>query len=356
MSMDIEAEGEDSPQQKSAADYLCEVLKSKADLGIEKGDNVVSLKELPFLTPRGRYDVDMLKDSLRLRGKSYDYKITYAQITMLFLLPKPDDFHFLFVLGLDPPLRQGQTRYPFLVLQFVRDEEMAVNLNLDAAIIADQYAGRLQKSYDAPTFEVVSSIFQGLTNKKIIGPGQFRSAISGSAGVKCSLKANEGYLYALEKSFLFVPKPATYMAHTDISYATFSRVSGGSSRTIDLVFSLKQGSEVSLSNISREEYTGLEEYLKMHKVKVKNELNEESRLPFISDDEDGSGSIRSAGSQDEEEDDSDASFVLPDDEHGSDSSSGYDSDASSGSESDHPPSKRNISEHTKPPSKKAKKM
>jgi structure-specific recognition protein 1 len=91
----------------------------------------VSFKELPFLTPRGRYDVDMFPTFLRLRGKSYDYKINYSSITKLFMLPKPDDLHVIFVVGLDPPLRQGQTRYPFLVLQFVRDDEMIIDVNLD---------------------------------------------------------------------------------------------------------------------------------------------------------------------------------------------------------------------------------
>jgi len=34
-----------------------------------------------------------------------------------------------------------------------------------------KYEGRLQKSYDAPTFEVVCSIFKGLTGQKVIVPG-----------------------------------------------------------------------------------------------------------------------------------------------------------------------------------------
>jgi len=73
----------------------------------------------------------MFATFLRLRGKTYDYKIDYEQVVKLFLLPKPDDAHVLFVVGVDPPLRQGQTRYPFLVIQFSREEEMEVELNID---------------------------------------------------------------------------------------------------------------------------------------------------------------------------------------------------------------------------------
>ena len=79
---------------------------------------------------RGRFDIDMYENSFRLRGKTYDYKIQYDSIKKFLLLPKPDDMHILITVGLDPPLRQGQTRYPFLVMQLKRDEEVDLDLNM----------------------------------------------------------------------------------------------------------------------------------------------------------------------------------------------------------------------------------
>lgn len=38
-------------------------------------------------------DIDFYSDFLRLRGKTYDYRITFKQIQKLFCLPKPDDIH-----------------------------------------------------------------------------------------------------------------------------------------------------------------------------------------------------------------------------------------------------------------------
>lgn len=163
-------------------------------------------------TPRGRYDVDMYATFLRLRGKTYDYKINYEQVVKLFLLPKPDDAHVLFVVGVDPPLRQGQTRYPFLVIQFTREEDMEVELNIEefvprrgwahgSDVYQQEYASRLKQSYDAPAYDVVSSIFRGLTGRKIITPGAFSSHVN-QPGVKCALKASEGILYPLEKFHL----------------------------------------------------------------------------------------------------------------------------------------------------------
>ena len=72
----------------------------------------------------------MYEGSFRLRGKTYDYKIPYDNIKKFMLLPKPDDLHTLITIGLDPPLRQGQTRYPFLVMQFKREEEVLIDLNM----------------------------------------------------------------------------------------------------------------------------------------------------------------------------------------------------------------------------------
>lgn len=53
----------------------------------------------------------------RMRGQKYDYKIKYDDISRLFLLPKPDDVHMAFVIALDKPIRQGQQRYQYLILQ-----------------------------------------------------------------------------------------------------------------------------------------------------------------------------------------------------------------------------------------------
>ena len=78
----------------------------------------------------------MYESSFRLRGKTYDYKIQYSSIKKFFLLPKNDDTHTLIVLGLDPPLRQGQTRYPFLVMQLKLDEEISLELNMTELVFA----------------------------------------------------------------------------------------------------------------------------------------------------------------------------------------------------------------------------
>lgn len=113
----------------------------------------------------------MYESSFRLRGKTYDYKIPYDHIKKFMVFPKPDDMHYLVAIGLDPPLRQGQTRYPFLVTQFKRDEEVTIELNMTPEMLeSDRYKDKLKEKYEQPLHEVVVQVFRGLSGKKVTRP------------------------------------------------------------------------------------------------------------------------------------------------------------------------------------------
>lgn len=63
--------------------------------------------------------------------------------------------------------------------------------------------------------EVFTTILRGLSGAKVTKPGKFRSCQDGYA-VKSSLKAEDGILYPLEKSFFFLPKPPTLILHEEV--------------------------------------------------------------------------------------------------------------------------------------------
>lgn len=251
---------DDHAEQEDAASAFYQTLRDKAEIGEVAGESIVSFSDILFLTPRGRYDVDMYPSSLRLRGKTYDYKIQYTSVVKIFLLPKPDETHNMIVIGLDPPLRQGQTRYPFIILQFLKEEEIEVELNLEDAEFDEKYADKLKRKYDNSAHEVVTQIFRGLTGRKVTTPGSFQSH-HGQAAVKCSMKANEGWLYCLEKSFIFIPKPTIYIPISHVRSVTLSRVgaSVSASRTFDLTFALAEGGEHQFMNINRYLYSYITE-------------------------------------------------------------------------------------------------
>ena len=248
-----EEDESDDGQEENAANTWYDILMDKAEIGDVAGDTFASFMDILHLTPRGRFDLDMYEKSFRLRGKTYDYKIEYDRIKKFFVLPKPDDLHTLITIGLDPPLRQGQTRYPFVVMQFKREEDIELDLNITEEDMQEKYKDKLQDHYTGPMYIVLTSLFRGLAGKKVISPSKDFQSRHDQAGIKCSIKANEGHLYCMDKSFMFVPKPATYIGFDNVSLVTMSRVGGAvsASRTFDISVTLKQGGEHQFSNINR---------------------------------------------------------------------------------------------------------
>lgn len=223
----------------------------------------------------------MYEASFRLRGKTYDYKIQYEAIKKFMVLPKPDDLHFMLCIGLDPPLRQGQTRYPFLVMQAKKDEEVTIELNLTEEQIAANYKDKLQPHYEQPLHQVITYIFKGLAGKKILSPAKDFQTHRNQFGIKCFIKASEGFLYCLEKAFMFVPKPATYISYDQTQSITFSRVGGAVSAlsTFDITVHMKSGGGSNqFSNINREDLKALEDFFKLKGLRVKNEIDEDANM------------------------------------------------------------------------------
>lgn len=331
----VDAEGNDNnnenneEEEKSAAQIFYEQLKEKADIGQVSGEAIVSFPDTLFLTPRGRFDIDMYENSFRLRGKTYDHKVQFKQIERIFSLPKPDDIHHLMIIQINPPLRQGQTPYPYLVLQVSKDEEMEVEINMEEDEFKEKYENRLKKNYDSKTHLVLSHVFRGLAERRIIVPGSFTSR-HGQCAVSCSLKVNEGYLYFLEKCFLFVTKPTVYIPYSDVSSVSISRAgdSSTSNRTFDLEILLRNSVNSHIfANISKDEQNSIQSFLKEKGIHIKNEEAEQQQritqaLKDELDDEDDEDVVMN--SEDEESPDEDF-------KSGSDSDSDDDSEVSDGS-------------------------
>lgn len=330
-----DAEAEDD---LNAANLFYEQLMNRAEIGEVAGDTIAIFKDVLHLTPRGRFEIDLYDQSFRLRGKTYDYKIQYESIKKFFLLPKPDDMHQLITIGLDPPLRQGQTRYPFLVMQFKRDEDIVIDLNLTEEDLQAKYQGKLQSRYEGSIATIISKIFLGLTGKKVLQPAKDFNSHHQQSGVKCSVKANEGHLFCLERAFLFVPKPATYISFDNIATITMSRIGGAvsASRTFDINISLKGGGEHQFLNINREEQKSLESFFQVKGLKTKNEMEDEGLVANMLDPDLASSDdevVQAArGSADEDDESVDEDFQTDSE---SDVAEEYDSEHdSSGGDSD----------------------
>ncbi|XP_022970630.1 FACT complex subunit SSRP1 [Cucurbita maxima] len=340
-------------------------IMSMADVSAGIEEAVVTFEGIAILTPRGRYSVELHLSFLRLQGQANDFKIQYSSVVRLFLLPKSNQPHTFVVVTLDPPIRKGQTLYPHIVLQFETDYVVQSTLQIGDELLHTKFKDKLEPSYKGLIHEVFTTILRGLSGAKITRPGKFRSCQDGYA-VKSSLKAEDGVLYPLEKSFFFLPKPPTLLLHDEIDYVEFERHAAGGSNMhyFDLLIRLKTEQEHLFRNIQRNEYHNLFDFISGKGLKIMNLGDAQARdgvaAVLQADDDDAVDPhlerIRNeAGGDESDEEDSD--FVVEKDDGGSptDDSGGEDSDASvSGGEKEKPGKKEAKKDHSasKPPAKK----
>eukprot|EP01043_Picozoa_sp_COSAG02_P038450 COSAG02_NODE_2965_length_7644_cov_1362.789927_5_plen_570_part_00 len=285
------AEDDEDSELTPAQKFLADVRKRASVGDLEEGSGIVKFDAVNFVTPRGKYDMEMAEDFLTLRGQSYSYKVPYTQISRLFLLPRPGQTAISFVISVDPPIRQGKTGYQHLITQFPSEHETSVTLNLSAAEIAEKYPGKLEKEMTGATYEVLTKVFKVLSKKRMSIPKGFRSA-RGDSCVRCAVGNQEGLLYVLEKSFMFVNKPAMHLRFDDIQHVDLDRTSEGvNSRALkswDLIVAHKNGTQHTFSNVDKNDYEPLVTFLSGQKVKIigGQDPQQPSEAEMMGDDDD----------------------------------------------------------------------
>ena len=130
-----DAEVEEAEDEEGEADtpaqLFAQLLQVTGDIESTAATPIATFEKLLFSVPRGRYDVDLFPTFLKLASATYTYKIAYKNINKMFLFDAADSSQHLFVIGLNPPVRQGRTAYPYLVVQFDSLEHMDQNFNID---------------------------------------------------------------------------------------------------------------------------------------------------------------------------------------------------------------------------------
>lgn len=103
---------------------------------------------------------------------------------------------------------------------------------------------------------------------------------SGTPAISASYKAAAGYLYPLERGFIYVHKPPLHIRFEEVAYVNFAR-SGGSTRSFDFEIELKSGTLHTFSSIEKEEYGKLFDFVTSKKLNVKNTGKNVSGNSFI---------------------------------------------------------------------------
>ncbi|XP_011883012.1 PREDICTED: FACT complex subunit Ssrp1 [Vollenhovia emeryi] len=257
----------DSTDQDHVEAFHQQVMEKASVISVS-GDAIAIFREIHCLTPRGRYDIKIFQSFFQLHGKTFDYKIPMSTVLRLFLLPHKDSRQMFFVVSLDPPIKQGQTRYHYLVLLFNQEEETSIELPFTEKELKEKYDDKLTKELSGSTYEVLGKVMKVIINRKLTGPGHF-TGHSGTPAIGCSFKAAAGYLYPLERGFIYVHKPPIHIRFEEIASVNFAR-GGGSTRSFDFEIELTSGVVHTFSSIEKEEYGKLFDFITAKKLRVKN--------------------------------------------------------------------------------------
>lgn len=148
------------------------------------------------------------------------------------------------------------------------EEETSIDLPFTDKELKEKYDDKLTKELSGPVYEVLGKIMKVIINRKLTGPGTFLGH-SGTPAVGCSFKAAAGYLYPLERGFIYVHKPPMHIRFEEISCVNFAR-GGGSTKSFDFEVELKSGTNHTFSSIEKEEYAKLYDFIVSKKITVKN--------------------------------------------------------------------------------------
>ncbi|KAI0989986.1 hypothetical protein GJ496_001846 [Pomphorhynchus laevis] len=258
--------------------FKMDVMKGASVVTASDSDVIAVLSSVNCLVPRGRYDMRLYSTFVDLHGKSFDYKIPYTQIIRAFLLPHKDSRQMFFVVSVDKPLKQGQTRYPFVILQFnTNEEDEEVELSLSDEALAEKYGkDKLTRTISGARYDVVCKLFHVLADRKITVPGTYTSK-SGARCVSCSFKASSGLLYPLERCLMFIHKPPIFLRLEDVqnidlgsSDTEFLPTTASKSlKTFDIEITMRNGSHYTFSSVDREEKQLLAQFLRNKGIRIK---------------------------------------------------------------------------------------
>jgi len=226
-------------------------------------------------------------------------------------------------------------------------------LGLPEDVLKKEYEGQLSKQLKGPVFEVVSRIMKTLVKKRITVPGSFVGH-SGTPAISCALKQSAGFLYPLEKGFMYVHKPPVHIRSEEISCVNFAR-SDVSTRSFDFEIETKSSNVYTFTSIEKEEYSKLYDFVNSKHLRIRNVNKKSSQsVPaqedfFENSDDEGAArdhyaeKLKKEAKEREEEDDveeesdesEDSDYNPTKDKAGSDEpEEEFDSDAASKSSSD----------------------
>lgn len=254
-------------------------------VGEDTDGQICSLPDLPFSVPRGRYSAEIFPTYIKFHGSSYNFSTSYQNISKVFCLEMPDKANVCFVLGFEKPFRQGLTSYNYGVVQF--------RIDTHAHIEVKEGHG-FPKKIEGPYFELFSKFLKSVGKLSIVVPSDFKS-FKGDNAIRCQLGPKQGFLFVMNKSFLFLSKVVIHVRFDEMARVEMHRLTSNN-KNFDM--------EIVMSNGNTHLFGGIEK----SETDVLLELFRKQAVPIATiEDEENEGKERD---QYEDSDESDDGFLI----------------------------------------------
>lgn len=366
-------QGDEDDEETPAQEFQKDIMSTGVIRSIT-GDIICEFtkEQGNFVTPRGKYGIQMLSSYMHMQGAQYSYKIKYTDITKTFLLDKQDGMRCFFVIVLDKPIRQGNQKYQYLVIE-TNKMEHNLQINLSEAEIAKDYDGQLQPVMVGPLANNIAKVFKVLAQITVFVPKTFKS-FRDEYSVRSTYKTNEGLIYPLAKCLIFVHKPTIIINYDDIASVELQRYvqsASSATRAFDLEVTLKKKdgggeSKYLFVSIDRAEGPAITDFLGTKNVTVINPqaADKKAKGAFAGmddgdddeDDEEEDDGDYKAGQSSGSENDSDDSGVSDADQEGDDEEKPKKKRSAAPAKSPKTTSREKKSKDKEPAKKKAKKV
>ena len=149
-----------------------------------------------------------------------------------------------------------------------------MTINMEEDVMEKRFGDKLEQLESGFTPSVLAKVISAFTGKKVQtikkGSGFNAAGDDKSRSIRCSMKANDGFLFPLEKAFFFISNKPAMVEYDRVASVEFNRVeqsgTANASRSFDLTCALKDGGATQFVNLARSEYKKLYDYLVTRKV------------------------------------------------------------------------------------------
>lgn len=175
-------------------------------------------------------------------------------------------------------------------MNFKKDMVETIKIKLKPEEITQFYGDAISEEVSGPLYDILAKLFKIIIGVNIIVPGNFKSH-SGQCGFRCSIKAQEGVLFPLPKSLMFIQKPVIHIRIDEIGIVRFHRAGNrDQNKLFDIEIRTSKGSPQTFVGIDKQEYSKITEYFNSRKVKIEI-VDETSGLKALYGDDDESDVI-----------------------------------------------------------------